>query len=79
MNDRIIAYIKTEIANEPLESIDVHEDLLGSGIIDSIGIVKLIAFLEREFQVKIPSEDMTVENFMTVHHISQFVANFKVQ
>jgi len=76
MSVNIITYIKDEIANEPLEDIDIHEDLLGSGIIDSIGMVKLISYLEKEFQIKVPPEEMTVENFMTVHHISEFVANF---
>ena len=46
MIDTIITYIKDEIANEKLEHIDSHEDLLGTGILDSIGMIKLISYLE---------------------------------
>lgn len=74
MNDKIMTYIKEEIAFMPLESIDVHEDLLGSGIVDSLGMMKLVVFLEKEFQVKIAPEDMTVENFDTIHHISEYLS-----
>lgn len=74
MNDKIITYIKEEIALMPLESIDVHEDLLGSGIVDSLGMMKLVVFLEKEFQVKIAPEDMTVENFDTIYHISEYLS-----
>ncbi|WP_149277113.1 acyl carrier protein [Pareuzebyella sediminis] len=74
MNDKIITYIKEEIAIMPLDSIDVHEDLLGSGIVDSLGMMKLVVFLEKEFQVKIAPEDMTVENFDTINHISEYLS-----
>lgn len=79
MSDRIINYIQKEIANDPLENIDINEDLLGNGIIDSIGMIKLISFLQEEFQVEVPSEDMIVENFMTVQHISDYISKRKEQ
>ncbi len=74
MNDTIISYIKTEISMEPLEDIDLDEDLLGNGIVDSLGMMKLVVFLEKEFKVKIAPEDMTVENFNTVQRISEYLS-----
>ena len=53
MMDKIAEYIKEEVANEPLTEIDSQEDLLGGGIIDSVGMMKLVLFLENEFDVKI--------------------------
>lgn len=74
MIDIILLYIKKEIANESLEDLDPKEDLFGSGVIDSIGMVKLISFFEEKFQIKVPPEDMTVENFMTVEHIVDYLS-----
>ncbi len=74
MNDKIIAFIKEEISIMQLNEIDVHEDLLGSGIVDSLGMMRLVVFLEKEFDVTIAPEDMTVENFDTVHHISEYLS-----
>ncbi|MDT7827317.1 acyl carrier protein [Pricia sp. S334] len=74
MNEKIISYIKTEISMSPLTDIEFDEDLLGNGIVDSLGMVKLTVFLEREFKIKIAPEDMTVENFNTIQSISHYLS-----
>ncbi len=74
MNDKIISYIKAEISMEPFDDIDLEDDLLGNGIVDSLGMMKLVVYLENEFKVKIEPEDMTVENFSTVHSISEYLS-----
>ncbi|HMB62011.1 MAG TPA: acyl carrier protein [Eudoraea sp.] len=73
MKDKIINYIKSEISNDPLQDIGPEDDLLGSGIIDSLGMMKLVLFIEKECHMKINNEDMTVENFMTVQNILNFL------
>ncbi len=75
MNDKIISYIKSEISIEPIDDIDLEEDLLGNGIVDSLGMMKLVVFLETEFKIQIAPEDMTVENFNTVQHISKYLSH----
>jgi acyl carrier protein len=74
MNEKIITYIKEELSIEFIESIDMDEDLLGNGIVDSLGMMKLVVFLENEFQVTINPEDMTVENFNSVRSISTYLS-----
>lgn len=75
MTDKIISYIKTEISMEPRDEIDLEEDLLGNGIIDSLGMMQLVVFLEKQFKVKIGPEDMTVENFSTISSISEYLSH----
>lgn len=79
MNEKIISYIKDEVTNEAIDHIDANEDLLGNGIIDSIGLIKLISFLEQEYRISIPPEDMTVENFMTPQSITEYILKLKDQ
>jgi len=74
MKERIIQYIKQEFCNGPLQDIDAQDDLLGSGIVDSMGMMKLVLFLEGEYKVQIATEDMTVENFMTVENIVNYLS-----
>jgi acyl carrier protein len=51
------------------------EDLLiGSGVIDSIGVVELIAFLEEAFGVTIPEDEITEQNLGSLQAIGRFVA-----
>jgi len=74
MKEKIIAYIKNDIANESFETIGLREDLLGSGVIDSMGMMKLLTFIEKEAGFTISSEDMTVENFMTLENIMGYIS-----
>jgi len=46
--------------------------LLGS-VMDSLGLMQLIAFLEEEFDVEIDDADVTVDNFRTVGDIERLV------
>lgn len=54
---------------------DISDDalLLGSGIIDSIGILQIVTFLEDEFAITVDDEEFIPENFQTIAHIAKFV------
>ncbi len=73
MKEKIIAYIKNDVTNESLDDIELKDDLLGTGLIDSMGMMKLLAFIEKEANFKIPPEDMTIENFMTLESIMGYI------
>jgi acyl carrier protein len=48
--------------------------LLDDGIVDSMGAVELVAFLEERFGIAIPDDEITEDNFGTIAAISGFVA-----
>jgi acyl carrier protein len=50
-----------------------EDPLLESGIINSFGIVELVAFIEKEFGITVPDRDVVPENFDTVRSISKLV------
>lgn len=75
MKESIIQFIKSEISNKKLEDVNGDEMLFDSGIIDSLGIMRLIAFIENESQKKIPYQDLTVENFSTVNRIVAYLSH----
>jgi len=67
MQDTIIQYIEEEILQGQSDiKISADEDLLTTGLIGSLAIMNLIAFLEERFEVQIPAEDMTIEHFLSV-------------
>jgi acyl carrier protein len=57
---------RTEIADD--------EDLIDTGIVNSLGIFQLVAFLEERFQISIGDEQITPENFGTIEGIDRLVA-----
>jgi acyl carrier protein len=56
-------------------SVDPEENLLTQGIIDSMGILKLVSFMENKFGIKINNEDIVPENFQTINDLKVFVEN----
>jgi acyl carrier protein len=53
--------------------IDGNSRLLEQGIIDSLGILDLVAFLEGEFQISFGDEELTEENFQTAARLASLV------
>jgi acyl carrier protein len=55
---------------------DLADDslLVTSGIVDSTGMLELIAFVESEFDVRIGDAEMTPENLESIGRIAAFVA-----
>lgn len=80
MQNIIINYIEQELLSGQSDlKLEADEDILTTGLIDSIGIMNLITFLEQKFEVTIPAEDMTIENFMTVEIIETYISSLKKQ
>jgi D-alanine--poly(phosphoribitol) ligase subunit 2 len=66
--------IKQYIADKIVgEAIEITDDAVLSDIIDSIGLVKLLAFLAEKYNLSIDSGDITTENFDTINQIAEFV------
>lgn len=73
-NERVMDFIRSELVrNDGVEPIGDSSDLLESGIIDSLGIMKLIAFLEQAFEIQILDLDLIPENFETVEAITNMI------
>jgi acyl carrier protein len=53
--------------------LDDNDSLLGSGIIDSMGVMEVIAFIETEFGIEVGDDDVTEENLGTIRAISNYV------
>jgi len=50
-----------------------EEPLLKNGLIDSLGILEVVTFLEKEFGFTVTDEELLPENFESVHSLSNFV------
>lgn len=55
------------------KSLDPEEDLLNEGVIDSMGILQLVAFLEEKYGIQVADEDIVPENFRSLNALAQFV------
>jgi acyl carrier protein len=70
-------YITRELGKGRTTTVRPDDDLLGSGVIDSLGILQLVAFVEDQFGIQIPDEDVVLENFQSVAALTQYLDKFR--
>lgn len=78
-----ITKLKSEILSfldvAPQETaITIRESLLGSGFLDSMNILELVAHLQRLYGVEFTTDDMTHRNFETIDAIGKLLAKKNV-
>jgi acyl carrier protein len=59
----------------PADSLAADYDLLAGGAIDSLGLLKVIAWLEDRFDVVVDDIEIEPDNFRTVAAMNAFVQN----
>lgn len=52
---------------------EADQELITTGIIDSLGILKLVNYIEEKFGIAVSDEDLVPENFQTVNDIDNLV------
>ena len=70
-------FIRQELLHGRAVKLDSDEDLLNAGIIDSLGILRMVAFMEERFGVRVPDEDVVFENFQSVRAMTRYVAEHR--
>lgn len=56
------------------QAIDENESLIKSGIIDSLGIMELIEYMEDTYGIVVGEEDLVPENFDTLAAIQALIS-----
>jgi acyl carrier protein len=72
INSSIRSFILKTFPAARKGSLDDVVPLLESGIIDSLGVLDLVGFLEQTFDIKIDDEDLTPENFGNIKRMVAF-------
>ncbi len=74
VKDQIREYVLEEFAkSKGVNQITDEEILTKSGIIDSMGIFRLVAFVEETFGVRVGDEEITNDNLESVDAIERLV------
>jgi len=67
-------FIVNEVAPaRPARAPAPNDPIVESGLVDSLGLFKVIGFVEDEFSVKVAPEEILMENFATVNAITRLI------
>lgn len=76
LKNEIRAYISTHLAQDiTAEEIPLDYDLVGTGILNSLALVRLIAWLGDSYGIPVNDLDLAPADFRTVERICRFVVN----
>jgi acyl carrier protein len=56
------------------EQLSNQDSLLQKGILDSMGVLELVAFIEKRFGVKVEDDEMLPANLDSVNKVADFVS-----
>ena len=70
---RIRAFIIEHFPTARARRLTSDESLLENGVLDSLGILDLVAYLEREFRISVSDDDLLPEHFDTLDRLTAFV------
>jgi acyl carrier protein len=75
IKDAVRQFVLHRAQDKGLTHVDDDESLIENGVVDSLGVFKLVAFLEESFSVQIPDGEIVYENFATIDQIERFVSD----
>jgi acyl carrier protein len=73
LNSKIRDFILAKFPLARKQRLQDSDALLESGILDSLGILDLVSFLELEFSITVADDELVPENFQSVERIVAFV------
>ena len=73
LSEKLSRYIATDLLNRNDLTIGVDDDLLGSGLLDSLSVMAVVSFIEQETNISVPPEDVLIENFSSIASIDAYL------
>jgi len=71
--DRLRKYMDQNFPLFALQEVSVDDDLIENGVIDSLGYLEIITFVEDEFQIEVEDDQVTPENFQSIAAIATYI------
>lgn len=74
IKEKIKQFIQSELlSGKDVVNLEFSNPLITTGIIDSLGTMKLITFLENTFLIKFEDEEILAENFETINTMASLI------
>jgi acyl carrier protein len=74
LNSRIRYFVATEIMLRDDPSVVKDDTRLVGGVMDSLGLMQLVAYLQEEFNLRFDEEEIVPDNFRTVSDVEGLVS-----
>lgn len=73
LHKRILAWVLDTFPLARQHDIGIDENLLDGGIIDSMGTLEVVQFIEDQYAVVVEDEEMVADHFSSVRAIAEYI------
>ena len=74
ITEQLLEFITEELVDDQTE-VGADTELLLSGMVDSLGVLQIVGFLEAELDITIDPGDVLLENFQSVAAMRAFLGS----
>lgn len=76
IKDFIVGVIAADSGRD-VTDFDDDESLLDAGILDSLGVLKLVSFVDEEMHIDLPLEKLRLEDFASLDSICALIERYR--
>jgi acyl carrier protein len=73
MHNKLKQFIFEEVLHSDNDASFSHDDDLLEAGLESMGIMRLVLFIEQEFSVTLPDEEIEPDNVRTINRIAEWI------
>ncbi|MDJ0497463.1 MAG: acyl carrier protein [Acidimicrobiia bacterium] len=73
MEHAIVRFVNEELLGGNGPRVTADDEIVLDGTVDSLGVTRLVDFIETEFKLAVPAQDVTIDNFRTITTMAAYV------
>lgn len=73
LRDQLATFIRQNLLHDASQPLGPDDSLIDSGIVNSMGLLRLVSFIEQQTGVRIPDTMITPDNFESIAAIDAAV------
>ncbi|MGB9700951.1 MAG: acyl carrier protein [Thermodesulfobacteriota bacterium] len=74
LKEEVLRFIRENFIFDEAEKLHENDSLLEKGIIDSTGVLELVAFIEEKYKITVEDEELIPENLDSINRIAEFIS-----
>lgn len=79
-SQRLMKFIEHNlIRGTQLVELDESQGLFERGVLDSMGLLQVLTFIEEETGIRVPDDEVLPDNFRTISNIEQMVQRLRAK
>lgn len=73
IQNSLLAFVNDELLAGTGPVVGPDDEIVLDGTVDSLGVARLVGFIETELGVSVGAEDVTIEHFRTIATLADYV------